>query len=93
MASAMCFLFSFADYGAYEPDPREARAGQRLPLLARANMTAFSRQGNLVTCGLPQVCRALATKGFAVLFFAPCRKAASCLASYGSSNPIRAKRI
>ena len=30
MASAMCFLFSFADYGAYEPDPREARAGQRL---------------------------------------------------------------
>ena len=24
MASAMCFLFSFADYGAYEPDPRKA---------------------------------------------------------------------
>jgi hypothetical protein len=62
MASAMCFLFSFADYGAYEPDPREARAGQRL---------LFRRKPQKQSRGLTrqrQTYRALATKGFAVLF-------------------------
>ena len=71
---------SLADYGAYETDPREARAGQRL---------LFRRKPQKQSRGLTrqrQTYRALATKGFAVLF-CPMPRSGISLADYGACEP------
>ena len=88
-ASLDGFLFGVLRFS--KPARAKRGAGQRLPLLARANMTAFSRQGNLVTCGLPQVCRALVTMGSADLF-CPMPRSGISLGVLRFSKPTRAKR-